>query len=52
MDVFVVVVTIKLAGAAKVVVTVMVVESPSLPIESTAAMVTMYWVPGVKLDNI
>jgi hypothetical protein len=42
MDVLIVVVTMKFLGAAKFVVTVVVDETPSLPIESTAAMVTMY----------
>jgi hypothetical protein len=51
MDVLVVA-TMKLLGAAKFVVTVMVVGSPSLLITPTAAMVTMYWVPGVKLENM
>jgi hypothetical protein len=52
MDVLVVEVPMKLSGAAVFVVTVMVDESPCLPIESTATMVTMYSVNGVKLENI
>jgi hypothetical protein len=42
MDVLVVEVAVKFLGPAVLVVTVVVVESPCLPIESTAAMVTMY----------